>query len=564
MAAMLEGIGILFLVPFLEIFAGASASKIAQIANGFMQSIGLVSPKTQLIAALAWFLLLLCLRSLIIWARDTTLISLSMGFVDHCRHQIFKTMIIAPWSLVSTLRHTDIQHALTDDISRIALGTDRVLRGGTSLIMLSSQLVIAFILSPKLTGMVLVFVAIASLAILPLVRQARQLGENLTHAGQDVHWVLGQFLTGLKLAKSHAREKQYLDQFDKKIDDMRVQTVTFAREQVKTRLIFLTLSGLLACLIIVVGVFLFSTPMPILIVILFILARISGPFLALQQDIQIFFNMLPAFQSFKNLLQNLDDENSDIKPSKLSIANKPSGFKSRQGFCVPPTIKFDNVCFGYNPAKNHILNNVSFILNPGEVISLEGISGVGKTTVIDLLVGLLIPTSGKITIDGKALEGALIGEWRRAIACVTQDPFLFDTCLRENLKWANPDCSEEDIWDTLELVGADGFVKKLPKLLDHHVGDRGSLLSGGERQRICLARALLGQPKLLILDEATNAMDIKLEHDIMQSLVKSPRQMTILMVSHRSSINNQATKTIRLPASDEPANIGVSDIGDVE
>ncbi|MEO1027939.1 MAG: ABC transporter ATP-binding protein [Pseudomonadota bacterium] len=178
---------------------------------------------------------------------------------------------------------------------------------------------------------------------------------------------------------------------------------------------------------------------------------------------------------------------------------------------------------------------------------MSGPSGTGKTTFFDVLVGLLEPSTGQVLVHGVPLSSDLINSWRSKIAYAPQDPFLFDGTLRENLTWLNSSVADDQIWAALKLVEADAFVSAMPGGLDYRVGERGGAMSGGERQRICLARALLRDAELLILDEATNALDSALEARLVARLIdEKPAKMTILMITHRPAIIQRPHKRLVL------------------
>jgi ATP-binding cassette subfamily C protein len=176
--------------------------------------------------------------------------------------------------------------------------------------------------------------------------------------------------------------------------------------------------------------------------------------------------------------------------------------------------------------------------------ALVGPSGAGKTTIADLAVGLLAPASGRVLIDGAALTGGLVARWREAVAMVPQDVFLFHDTIRANLLWARPSASESDLWQALALASAETFVRRLPACLDTVVGDRGERLSGGERQRIALARGLLRQPALLVLDEATSSLDAGNEAAVLDALAMLHGRMTILVIAHQHSTLRDADQVI--------------------
>ena len=173
------------------------------------------------------------------------------------------------------------------------------------------------------------------------------------------------------------------------------------------------------------------------------------------------------------------------------------------------------------------------MLREGEFVGITGASGAGKTTLLDVLVGLLAPDRGSMTVGGQRLDASALGAWRDRLSYVSQDPYLFHDSVAGNLTWARPDAADDDMWRALRLAGADGLVAGLPGGLETIVGERGTLLSGGERQRIALARALIREPRLLILDEATNAIDVEGERAILDRLAALTPRPTVVMVAHR-------------------------------
>jgi ATP-binding cassette subfamily C protein len=193
-----------------------------------------------------------------------------------------------------------------------------------------------------------------------------------------------------------------------------------------------------------------------------------------------------------------------------------------------------------------VLHDVSFDIPTRWTTALVGPSGAGKTTLADLVMGLIAPASGTITIDGRPLVGEDRTRWRESVAIAPQDPFLFHDTIRANLLWARPEATERDLWSALGLAAAAAFVEALPAGLDTIVGDRGARVSGGERQRIALARALLREPELLVLDEATSSLDTEHELAIRQALHSLHGNVTVLVIAHRLSTVSHADTIVVL------------------
>lgn len=210
---------------------------------------------------------------------------------------------------------------------------------------------------------------------------------------------------------------------------------------------------------------------------------------------------------------------------------------------LPPLqgqIRFEQVSFRYNAESEfNTIDHLSFTVEPGQTVAIVGRSGSGKTTVSKLLLGLYQPTEGKILIDGHDLAGVSLQSLRHQVGVVDQDTFLFGGSIRENITVAYPKATLAEIQEAAHLAGADLFIKELPMQYDTQIGEGGGMLSGGQRQRLAIARALLGKPRLLILDEATSNLDAESEKILQTNLNTILKQQTTIVIAHRlSTIRN--------------------------
>jgi len=190
-----------------------------------------------------------------------------------------------------------------------------------------------------------------------------------------------------------------------------------------------------------------------------------------------------------------------------------------------------------------ILKDVSLEIGAGRTTLLQGPSGAGKTTIVDLVAGLIKPDSGRITIDGVPLDRVSLKAWRSMIGYVPQELFLFHGTILRNVTLDDPGMTREAVESALRAAGAWEFIQSLPGGLMTVVGEGGSKLSGGQRQRIAIARALLQKPRLLILDEATSGLDPKTEESLIRSLENAEGRPAIMVVSHRSAFSGTADVT---------------------
>ncbi len=196
-------------------------------------------------------------------------------------------------------------------------------------------------------------------------------------------------------------------------------------------------------------------------------------------------------------------------------------------------LSFQNVSFAYKGENNPVLQNVSFEVLPGTRVGIAGATGAGKTTLVSLLTRFYDPTSGRITLDGVDLRDYRIADLRNQFAIVLQEPVLFSTSIAENIAYAKPDATSEEIVAAARAANAHEFITHLPEGYDTQVGERGMRLSGGERQRISLARAFLKDAPILILDEPTSSVDMKTEAVIMEAMTRLMRGRTTFMIAHR-------------------------------
>ncbi|WP_017293306.1 ABC transporter ATP-binding protein [Geminocystis herdmanii] len=206
---------------------------------------------------------------------------------------------------------------------------------------------------------------------------------------------------------------------------------------------------------------------------------------------------------------------------------------------IKKKISIENVTFQYPNTKKSVIKNLSLNIKNGQKVALVGQSGSGKSTLVDLLMRYYDPSEGNIFIDGQDLKNINLSQWRSYTAIVSQDTFLFNSTILENIRYGNLTASDEEIREATQNAYAMEFIERLPQGLNTIVGQRGVMLSGGQKQRIAIARAFLRNPQLLILDEATSALDTASEVFVQKAIDKISEGRTVITIAHRlSTIKN--------------------------
>jgi ATP-binding cassette subfamily C protein len=539
--ALVEGLGLVLVIPLIAIVTASDTSfgPLERAANAAFGLFGVGSHFGRLALLLAVFGVLMVVRAIVILIRDVTVAQLQAGFVESHRLRIAEALADASWDQVVRLRHARITHLLSGDIQRLGVITNTILRFGVSAAMLVVQCVLVFLLAPTLAVLAVAVLLLIALAFVPSIRRANQIGQRVTQSNISLLNSAAQFLGGLKLAMSQNLQPSFVAEFRDTLTDLTKRQIEFMRQQSVGRLAFTTISSLAGGLLVLVGFGIFQLPAPTLIALLLIVARMSGPASQIQQGIQQFANALPAYEAVKDLEKDI-----------ASIA--PVHADSGAEVAIPEgPVAFEHVSFLHAPEQAgdaRGIRDISLRIEPGEFLGVSGPSGAGKTTFADLLVGLYPPQQGSISVGGLELAGQALAAWRARIAYVAQDAFLFHDSVRRNLAWVNPKASEEEMWEALQFVGAADLVRRMDRGIDTVVGERGTLVSGGERQRLALARAILRHPRMLILDEATNAIDVASERDILERLRRLMPRPTILMIAHRAESLALCDRSLRFEA----------------
>jgi ATP-binding cassette subfamily C protein len=541
---LLEGVGLAMLVPIISLLAPEGSGHWQMVVTDMLVRIGFETRTGQLTAALCGFCILVGVRAAVLTARDRVIFDLTLGYVDARRQRLIAALAYARWSVLARLRHARITHTLSAEIVRLDFACAVMLQIAAAGIMLAVQAGLMIWLSP-LMATVAVACALAGLVVLlPLSRRAAAAGQTISKFHFRMAGEAAQFLGGLKIAVAHDLTDAFVARVAADAAAMRVERDRQERFQNRVGVASASLASLVGAAM-VLGAVTVGVPTITLVAALLLLARMTSPVWTLQANIQQLFAVLPAFTAVRDLTTDLGG-GAAIATPLINDAVPRTGVRT-----VPRGgIRFEAVYFAYPYATAPVFAGLDVSIGAGEMVGLSSPSGTGKTSFVDLLTGLLEPDAGRILVgvgaggngaaaansaagSGTPLTPDILADWRRRLAYVPQDSYLVNATIRDNLDWGAGPRSDETLWRALTLAAATDLVMAMPAGLDTMVDERGIRLSGGERQRVAIARAVLRDPDLLILDEATNAIDVETEASVLAALRRALPDATIILLAHR-------------------------------
>jgi ATP-binding cassette, subfamily C, bacterial len=524
-----QGAQLLLLVPLMQLVGlNVGQGSVGWLAQVVASTFGVSGIPLTLTTVLGAFVLLTTTLAFLTRWQATLNVALGQDFVAVLRRRLYQAIANTDWLTFLKGRSSDFTHALTTELDRVGMATTFLLQLVTDALLVSVYVLLAMRLSAGMTGAVLAAGLILLLLLRGKAQRARWTGEDISLATNGLYSAAIEHLSGMKTAKSYGMEERNVDIFSQLSDRVARMQRNAIGNYAETGFWFTVGSAVILSIILYVSFEILDLPAAGLLLLLFLFNRMIPLFNSIQQNYQQYLNALPAFAVV-----------SDIQ-ARCEANAEPQVAASSDVVELREAIRFEQVWFYYEEDETlSAIRDLDLAIQFGETTAVVGPSGAGKSTLADLVMGLILPSKGRVLVDGKALSPELLKSWRSQIGYVAQDTFLFNDTVRANLLWASPDATEADTFRALKLAAAE-FVFELPAGMETILGDRGVRLSGGERQRLALARALLRQPSLLILDEATSALDSENERRIQDAIEELRGHMTILVITHRLSTIKRA------------------------
>ncbi len=527
------GVGLLFILPLLQIVGidmGGTYQGVAATATWFFETFDL---KLKLPHLLVIYVVIVAIiaSSRFFLAINTTI--LRQRYVNYLRNDMYRQLLHSSWPFIVNNKISDFIHCLAGQVQAIGLASYLMLNLLSQVILSLIMAGLAFLLSWQISLIAIGFAFVLFCLLLPLNRVILGSGQHQLLNFKAVFQILTEQLSSLKMIKSYASEAYHADKLAEVSDLLEVQQVRLTKMNAITQWVYIVGAAISFSGFFYISQVLLDVTLPTILLLLIICSRLLPQLMNIHKTYQQLLHQVPAFED----VHKMKKEFAKVQEAPVGKASIPM---------LEREIKLANVTFGYPGKDSPVFCDFSLEIPKNQTIALVGPSGAGKSTLADLIAGLLAPEQGGVYCDDQLLDNEYRLAWRSRVAYVTQEVYLLHDTVRANLTWVRPGIGEEILWQVLKMAAADTFVANLPQGLDTVVGDKGVRLSGGERQRLALARALLAQPQLLILDEATSAVDSDNEQKIIEAIKSLRGKLTIIIIAHRKSTLAHVDRCVNL------------------
>jgi len=536
--SILDGIGIYLIVPLLGVIGllqmDMSGVPLVSSLMNFAKSWSL---QLNLPMVLAFYIVMVGGQAFLQRSQNLLNASILQRFIRNLRMETYTGLLNAKWEFFLRHRKSDFNHIMMNELGRVNQGTYLCLQMISSFLFTLIQIGLALWLAPMLTLIVLMSGGAIALFGRRFIRRSKRIGEQTTELSKYYFAGITEHFNGIKDIKSNRLEPSHLGWFDRLTRRMEHNFIQFNKINSLSQMIYRLSAVFLVAGFVYLALGVLHTPAEQLLMIVLIFSRLWPRFISIQSSTEQLVSNLPAFRAMRELQAEYE---ADRELAGSIEMKKGEVLHLKQG------ITCSDVNYRYNSSSPiYALRDINLFIPVNRMTAIVGKSGAGKSTLIDLLMGLIQPENGEVLVDGLSIQDEhRLLSLRRSIGYVAQDPFLFNESIRDNLKLAAPEASDDELWEALKFSASDEFVHRLPQGLDTVIGDRGIRLSGGERQRIVLARAILKRPSILVLDEATSALDSENEQRIQEALEQLKGSMTIIVIAHRLSTIRHADQVI--------------------
>ena len=463
--------------------------------------------------------------------RIKTMTYVGQEVVKNIRTDIFNHLQKLPFSYYDSRPHGKILVRVVNYVNSLS---DLLSNGVINLLtdLFSIFVIVGFMvfISPRLTLICMVGMPILAIIVALLAKVQRRTSQAYSNKQSNLNAYIQESISGMKVTQAFAREKANADNFRTVSGETRSTWIKFVSTQLLLWPAIENISVFTVSLVYLIGVRSIRESITIGTLIAFVgyIWRFWNPIVNISN---FYNNLIMAMAYLERIFETLDES--------VNIANLPNAYDISE---IEGYVQFKDVVFKYEDEDREILKKVYFEVKPGETIALVGPTGAGKTTIINLLSRFYDVTSGEVLVDNNNIRNVTLDSLRKQIGVMLQDTFIFSGTILDNIRYGKLDATDEEIISASKAVKAHDFIVNLKDGYNTQVNERGSRLSVGQRQLISFARALLADPKILILDEATSSIDTKTEQALQEGLDRLLKGRTSFVIAHRLSTIKNATR----------------------
>ena len=532
------GVGVLFILPLLSVlgFAGETASnhEITQVVAAIFETLHI---PLNLVSMLVVYVALITLVATLRAYNMTLSASVQQRYTHVLRQTMYRLVMRTQWSVLNRYSLADLGYLLNGQVSQIGRLSQLTFQFLSQFLLTIGFFVVALVVSWQMSFMALLFAVLSSVLLLPLYKRTLGSGRTQLRENQRLFKAVSEHLHSLRMIKLFGAEDRFAQALSHTSERLEQQQIRLTLINAVTTWLLTIIAALLVAAFFYISLTVVGSETAELIVLVVILARMLPLLSSVQKTVQQALHAIPASANGRAVVKQLQQAQ---EPTLAAVD------ATKYVVQITQQCELRHVTFQYNGANEPVLQQFSCVIPANKITALTGPSGSGKSTVADLIAGLQQATAGELVVDNIVLNAMQTLAWRHSVAYVVQEPLLFDDTIYNNLIWVRDDISDIDIERALRDAAAWDFVQSLPKGLHTRVGDHGRQLSGGQRQRLAIARALLRNPQLLILDEATNALDQANEALVKETIQSLRGKLTVIVISHQASINELADNQIHL------------------
>ena len=530
----LEMLSVSLVLPLIEVILKPQEAMPNTYISNILMSFGLNTSKSFLVILAFSMAILYIVKNVYLMLEYYCQYRFVFGNMFSLQRQLLSAFLNRPYEYYLSVESGEIIRVIGDDVMQSFVLLMDILSFFTELIVSLSLTVTVFIISPIITiGMACLLLLLVVLINIVLRPRLKEAGKSYQSSLAKMNMWLIQSIQGIKEIRVMGREEYFQKQFDKYGKDRvtALQKKNLLSIMPKYVIEAISMSVLFAC----IGIVTYHDGLLVGLIPTF--SAIAMALLRLLPSISRMSNGLAGISYYEPMLDRLIVDLEDVKKTADESVQKNIRNNEKSESIINHSmhdIELKNVVFRYPGSDSYVLDNAEMKISIGESIGIVGTTGAGKTTVVDIILGLLYPEKGGVYVDGINIQQDLSG-WISQIGYIPQMIFMLDDTIRANVAFGvgADEIAEDKVWIALREAALEDFVRGLPEGLDTKIGERGIRLSGGQRQRIGIARALYLDAPILIFDEATSALDNETEKVIMESINQLKNNRTIIIIAHR-------------------------------